>query len=206
MKFCEKCGKEIMEEAVVCPGCGCAVESVKEKKKKKPLHKKWWFWSLIVFIIIGIAAGGSSNGDIPSTSEDNNAKNETPSVPEEFAQPCPVTAEASVSDNSINYPVLNLNIKNNTDKQISAIQIYFYPKDVYGEPVNTVLTANKLYSDNTIESGETCSKQWQLLDQKIKSGDVYIYSVYFSDGSEWGNKDASDATIKKHGLKLIAES
>lgn len=25
MKFCEKCGKEIMDEAVICPGCGCAV-------------------------------------------------------------------------------------------------------------------------------------------------------------------------------------
>ena len=26
MKFCQKCGKEIMDEAVVCPSCGCAVE------------------------------------------------------------------------------------------------------------------------------------------------------------------------------------
>lgn len=26
MKFCQKCGKEIMDEAVVCPGCGCSVE------------------------------------------------------------------------------------------------------------------------------------------------------------------------------------
>lgn len=25
MKFCSKCGKEIMDETVVCPGCGCAV-------------------------------------------------------------------------------------------------------------------------------------------------------------------------------------
>lgn len=25
MKFCEKCGKEIMDEAVICPSCGCAV-------------------------------------------------------------------------------------------------------------------------------------------------------------------------------------
>ena len=25
MKFCSKCGKEIMDEAVICPGCGCAV-------------------------------------------------------------------------------------------------------------------------------------------------------------------------------------
>ena len=27
MKFCSKCGKEIIEEAVVCPHCGCAVAS-----------------------------------------------------------------------------------------------------------------------------------------------------------------------------------
>ena len=27
MKFCEKCGKEIMDEAVLCPGCGCMVEN-----------------------------------------------------------------------------------------------------------------------------------------------------------------------------------
>ena len=26
MKFCQKCGKEIMDAAVICPGCGCAVE------------------------------------------------------------------------------------------------------------------------------------------------------------------------------------
>lgn len=25
MKFCSKCGKEIMDEAVICPSCGCAV-------------------------------------------------------------------------------------------------------------------------------------------------------------------------------------
>ena len=25
MKFCSKCGKEILDEAVVCPHCGCAV-------------------------------------------------------------------------------------------------------------------------------------------------------------------------------------
>ena len=25
MKFCSKCGKEVLDEAVVCPNCGCAV-------------------------------------------------------------------------------------------------------------------------------------------------------------------------------------
>ncbi len=26
MKFCTKCGKELLDEAVICVGCGCAVE------------------------------------------------------------------------------------------------------------------------------------------------------------------------------------
>ena len=30
MKFCQKCGKQIMDEAVICPGCGCSI--VQEKK------------------------------------------------------------------------------------------------------------------------------------------------------------------------------
>ena len=25
MKFCSKCGKEVLDEAVVCPNCGCSV-------------------------------------------------------------------------------------------------------------------------------------------------------------------------------------
>ena len=33
MKFCEKCGKEIMDEAVICPGCGCAIGKNEETKK-----------------------------------------------------------------------------------------------------------------------------------------------------------------------------
>jgi len=27
MKYCTKCGKEIMDEAVVCPGCGCPTDN-----------------------------------------------------------------------------------------------------------------------------------------------------------------------------------
>ena len=27
--FCSKCGKEIMDEAVICPGCGCVVQGEK---------------------------------------------------------------------------------------------------------------------------------------------------------------------------------
>ena len=29
MKYCQKCGKEIADEAVICTGCGCAVVQAK---------------------------------------------------------------------------------------------------------------------------------------------------------------------------------
>ena len=32
MKFCQKCGKEIVDEAVICPGCGCSVSNEKREK------------------------------------------------------------------------------------------------------------------------------------------------------------------------------
>ena len=35
MKYCTKCGKELMDEAVVCPYCGCATEAWKAKKEKE---------------------------------------------------------------------------------------------------------------------------------------------------------------------------
>ncbi len=37
MKFCQKCGKEITDEAVVCPDCGCKVEQ--QKVIEKPATK-----------------------------------------------------------------------------------------------------------------------------------------------------------------------
>ena len=32
MKFCTKCGKEIYDEAVICPNCGCAVANTVTKQ------------------------------------------------------------------------------------------------------------------------------------------------------------------------------
>lgn len=33
MKFCSKCGNELLDEAVVCPKCGCATENKKQNKQ-----------------------------------------------------------------------------------------------------------------------------------------------------------------------------
>lgn len=39
MKFCSKCGNQLLDEAVVCPKCGCATEKVSvSDKAKKPTN------------------------------------------------------------------------------------------------------------------------------------------------------------------------
>lgn len=35
--FCSKCGKEIMDEAVVCPNCGCATNNY-NSQQQQPVH------------------------------------------------------------------------------------------------------------------------------------------------------------------------
>ena len=59
MKFCSKCGKEIMEEAVICPGCGCAVESEKKQvtvPKKAKTARLMGVLSILLLAPLGIAA------------------------------------------------------------------------------------------------------------------------------------------------------
>lgn len=47
MKFCTKCGKELMDEAVICPNCGCSQETAPEKKQ----DASSFGWALLGFCI-----------------------------------------------------------------------------------------------------------------------------------------------------------
>ena len=40
MKYCSKCGKELLDEAVICVGCGCAVEIMHSNQKTKNVPDK----------------------------------------------------------------------------------------------------------------------------------------------------------------------
>lgn len=62
MKFCSKCGKEIAEDALVCPGCGCETENVegsKTAKDKKRMSKKKIILTIICLVSLAavIVAG-----------------------------------------------------------------------------------------------------------------------------------------------------
>ena len=67
MKYCTKCGKELFDEAVICPGCGCPTAQmqhtqahVSEPDLSSPPEKKPIPTSAKVFGIISIVFGSLS--------------------------------------------------------------------------------------------------------------------------------------------------
>jgi len=63
MKYCSHCGAEIMDEAVVCVKCGCAVESAKANTAKK--DNETMKTIIKVFLILGTIASGLAGFLIP---------------------------------------------------------------------------------------------------------------------------------------------
>ena len=56
MKFCEKCGNEIMDEAVICPACGCEVKKGIEDVKVVEVPKQAKTASLLGILSILLLA------------------------------------------------------------------------------------------------------------------------------------------------------
>ncbi len=64
MKYCSKCGNELMDEAVICPKCGCPVENAEKPKKKKGLKIALIVFSvLIVIYLIGFFFGDKTSSN-----------------------------------------------------------------------------------------------------------------------------------------------
>lgn len=206
MKICKNCGKEVDDKAIVCVHCGCSL------KVKKPIFKKWWFWAIVVVLITGIAAGSSGGGDTNQTADTgasqsvvNQEEASGSKVEDKFSGECGISATAEMGSSIIGMPTLNISISNISKKEISAIKFYFVPLDVYGEEIKGWTSQNYLYSDEAILSGGSDSCEFQFIEDSVKKGRLYVYSVYFSDGTEWGNKDATKSTILKKGVCIAVD-
>lgn len=165
---------------------------------------------VVIMICISIITSSFNKKTATNLSADqtvpiSNVSESTSEIAKNFIESCPIEIIASVQDNIIGFPELKCNIKNQSEKEIAAIKLYFSPKNVYGEKTSSVLSTNYLYTDEPLVSQSAVTKSWQLLNQEVKSGELYIYSVYFSDGTEWGNKDASEATLKKYGHMVTVQ-
>ena len=136
-----------------------------------------------------------------ATSDESTKQVAEPQVPSEFADACPVAMSFVVEENIIGLPEVRCNIRNTTDKDIAALSFYFAPKNVYNEDVSKdIFAQNKLTTDEIIPAQSSVSRSWQLLDQQVKSGTAYVYNVYFADGTQWGNRNATSKEIKEYGL------
>lgn len=203
---CKSCGADIASSAKHCPSCGA--------KNKKPIYKRIWFWILMVILLIAIidfvvskVTGGNAES-LDTTTESTTAETIVETANHAFDGDCGISASGTLGSPSIGYPELTIRIKNKTNKKIAAVQFYSVPFNVYDEEINSWDTQNGLYTDDAIGAGETAYPTWQLIDEDVKKVKVYIYSVYFSDGTEWGDKDASRETILKYGkeIKVSGES
>ncbi|MEE0982003.1 MAG: zinc ribbon domain-containing protein [Acutalibacteraceae bacterium] len=72
--FCKNCGKEILDQAVVCPGCGCAVAentpTNDKKKKKKPGCLIAIVIIVALFLILAVIIGSGDSSDTPTNNSD----------------------------------------------------------------------------------------------------------------------------------------
>lgn len=193
---CKSCGQEIASSAKTCPHCGA--------KNKKPIFKKWWFWAIIVFAAIGIIAASTSGneGGGAGNNPGGNSGTGTGDRIGVFAGDCGISVTAEMGTDIIGQPTISLSIKNESNKDISAIKFFVVPYNVYGEVLNDWLTQERLSTDSTIKAGETDTRTWQFLDDNIKTIDLYVYSVYFSDSTEWGDKEATKTVILKNAIKI----
>lgn len=200
LKPCKACGQEIAKSAKCCPHCGA--------KNKKPIFTKWWFW-LIVVILIGLIAstgeGTSNNSSASGGAVQDQPKPTVATTTSVFDGDCGIVASAEIGKNIINYPEISITISNTTDKEISAIQFYAVPYDVYGDQIKGWTTQSKLYTDTPIPAGETNTVSYQLIEQSVKTVKLHVYSVYFADGTEWGDKDASTSKILANAPTIEVE-
>lgn len=195
MKKCKVCGADIAANAKVCPTCGA--------KNQKPVYKRIWFWLLIVFVLIMVIAvsssGESENGGV---SETDSTTPKVSTIDSSYSGDCGISASASMGDSIIGMPELSISIRNTSGKDIEAVKFYAVPVDVYGEEINDWTRQDHLYTDNKIPAGGSTSIQYQFIEDSVKTVNLYVYSVYYSDGIEWGNRDATESEILKNGRQI----
>lgn len=193
---CKTCGAQIATSAKSCPSCGAKNSATNQKK-----FLKRFLPIFILFMFISMIAASTSETDTTSNPDKNvTSEKVTTTIPAEYEGDCGISVSAEMYANIINFPELSISITNKTNKTIKAIKFFIVPYDVYGDEITSWATQQYLYTDTSISAGRSNKISYQLLEQSVETVDLYVYSVYFDDGTEWGNKDATKSSIIKYGI------
>lgn len=57
MKFCEKCGNQLLDEAVMCPKCGCAVAGKQPTAEQKKKAKNQAVGAILIIAGVAVIVG-----------------------------------------------------------------------------------------------------------------------------------------------------
>lgn len=219
MVSCSACGKEIAESAKACPFCGAKHTPPVYKRVW------FWVVMIFVVLPVVSAIVSPSITHAPTTNtvtpnhlttqsaapdqlaaqsaapDQSAGESAAPSQavttpqPSVFDGDCGFAASAEMGSSIIGMPELSISITNTSGRDIAAIEFYAVPYNVYGEELNNWMTQNRLYTDTAIPAGQSTRIAYPFIDSSVKTVKLYVYSVYFSDGAQWGNKDATVSTI-----------
>ena len=94
---------------------------------------------MLVFVVIPVigSISGGEDGNHSNEVASSNSNNVASSKNSAFNGDCGITASAEMGSSIIGYPELSISITNTTEKEISAIQFYAIPYNVYGEEITT---------------------------------------------------------------------
>lgn len=119
-----------------------------------------------------------------------------------FDDDCGVSVSATLLKDFLDFAELNISVKNTADKEIAAIKLYAIPQNVYGDEIDPWLAPREIFYDTAIPA-EGCGRfTHSFLNESVKTVTLYVYSVYFSDGTEWGDRNAKKATILKEAREV----
>ena len=164
MKSCSKCGKELLDEAVICPGCGCEVKEENAAKPdgssanavRKKSHKKklWLLIPVVLLVVVGILAI--------------------------MILPHPDLKMKDFKDNGyigalFNYGIPDRRLDNGTFVYENCIEFYGIPVFAFMYEADEGCTMF-FDSDHASEVEKTISKYCDL--EKIGLGAVFIYYSY----------------------------
>ena len=187
---CPTCNADIAASAKTCPSCGA--------KRKRPIYTKIWFWIFIIFVVGMVGASLSTDKSNDTTRmDDTKTDNAVSSKSSVFDGDPGISATGEMGVNIIGQPTLTISIENQTDKELKLFNSMQLLLDVYGDEITKWSSQNYLYTDTSIGAGSSTTITYQFIKDSVKTVRLYVYSVYFADGTEWGDKDAIKSVILK---------
>lgn len=222
-KFCPKCGQELKDKK--CPNCDFRVRLSDLFVTKKMFLLSF---SLLFFVnsvlscfcctkIISYQVKKTTERTLLSIGKslgcdwDSNIDNKKPTQAErdKFIGPTPKVLATIGNEQhylglydlgipDISTPYLKIYASNGeAGKTISALKFYVTFYNVYGEEIKSLQAKNYYLADRPYEQKFT----FPFLSG-AKTAKVYLYSVYFDDGTEWGDRNAERNTILECGKEI----